>query len=63
MCKGEWCPIKDSCYRHACKADKYSQSYFVDSPFDGEKCEFYRAYETKNVWHNRCNKRWAVCGE
>ena len=38
MCTGEGCPIKNHCYRHIATPSDY-QSYFMESPWDGEKCE------------------------
>ena len=40
MCKGEDCPQKESCYRYTAVPDIY-QSYFVEPPNDGEKCNDY----------------------
>jgi len=39
-CNDKECPLKDKCYRYWSKADEY-QSYFVESPRDGDKCEHY----------------------
>ena len=47
MCMGEGCPVKNHCYRHIAKPSDY-QSYFVESPWDGEKCEM--------LWSDNANQ-------
>ena len=41
MCKGDQCPLKETCYRYKAKPSMY-QSYFVDIPLkeDGT-CEYF----------------------
>lgn len=45
MCKGEDCPLKDSCYRYVATPSEYRQSFFIEVPFieepDGTSCEYY----------------------
>lgn len=41
MCKGENCPLKENCYRYRAYPSECLQSYFINSPFDGEKCEYF----------------------
>ena len=49
MCKGEGCPIKNNCYRHIAKPSEY-QSYFEESPFDGERCEMFWGENATQVY-------------
>ena len=41
-CHGDWCPLRNTCYRYTSKADTY-QSYFMHTPYDEEnkRCEHY----------------------
>jgi len=41
MCTDSECPQKDTCHRFKVKPHKYMQSYFVESPREEEKCEYY----------------------
>lgn len=42
MCKGTSCPIKDSCYRHVAKPNRYLQTYFTTPPIkDRKQCDYY----------------------
>jgi hypothetical protein len=49
MCKGEGCPIKNNCYRNIAKPSEY-QSYFEESPFDGERCEMFWGENATQVY-------------
>lgn len=42
-CHGDFCPLKEECYRYTSPDSKYVQSYFMESPYDNEKqnCEHY----------------------
>ena len=40
MCNGDGCPLKRMCFRHNAKPSQ-RQSYFMESPYDGEKCDQY----------------------
>ena len=40
MCKGENCPLKQTCYRYNAKPSDY-QSYFMEPPVDNGKCEYF----------------------
>lgn len=44
MCRGENCPLKETCYRFTAIANEFRQSYFKDIPYNYEK-----------VW---CNEYW-----
>lgn len=46
MCGGAECPLKESCYRFTATPSEYSQSYFIDPPYDKE-------YET-------CGHYWEI---
>ena len=51
MCKGEGCPLKETCYRFTAEADEYRQSYFVTPPVKDGECNHY--WETnKNKQHD-----------
>jgi hypothetical protein len=39
-CKGEDCPIKESCKRFTAK-ESLMQSYFIESPIEDGKCKMY----------------------
>jgi len=54
MCRGEGCPIKKHCYRHIAKPDEL-QSYFVESPFDGQKCEMLWSDESERIYEQLKN--------
>lgn len=43
MCKGNDCPLKESCYRYTAIADELAQSYFMNPPYKEEenKCDHY----------------------
>lgn len=40
-CNDKDCPLKDTCYRYWSESDEYMQSYFTESPRNGDKCEHY----------------------
>jgi hypothetical protein len=50
-CKGEGCPIKESCYRFTAEASKYMQSYFFTPPFDGKTCEMYWGKQSESIYN------------
>jgi uncharacterized membrane protein len=47
MCQDHTCPVNKDCYRYTAPANEYSQSYFVNSPFDKttKECEYF--YDNK----------------
>jgi hypothetical protein len=48
MCKGEDCPMRESCYRY--KAEPNSmQSYFVNSPRVDDDCVFWTAIREDDI--------------
>ena len=48
MCKGNECPLKETCYRYKANPDHY-QSYFVDIPLkeDGTCDHFMEIWKSK----------------
>ena len=34
MCKGENCPMKETCYRYKATPNEHRQSYFIKPPFE-----------------------------
>ena len=50
MCMGEGCPIKNHCYRHIAKPSEFRQSYFMESPWDGEKCEMLWSENSQKIY-------------
>jgi hypothetical protein len=45
MCRDNECKDKVTCYRYNAPANKYYQSYFVNSPRKTDACEYYWDYE------------------
>lgn len=41
MCNDHNCPQKEDCYRYNAKPSQYSQSYFVSSPREEDKCNYF----------------------
>ena len=53
-CKGEGCPIKESCYRFTVEASEL-QSYFFTPPFDGKTCEMYWGKKSEFIYNELKN--------
>ncbi len=52
MCKGEYCHIKDNCYRYRAVPTEGRQSYFIDSPhLDESSCKHYWPIDNKPEGH------------
>lgn len=49
MCEGKECPIKNQCYRYTANPSDY-QSYFAESPWDGEKCEMFWGENAQGIY-------------
>ena len=50
MCKGTNCPKKNECYRFLATPSEYRQSYFIDPPYEKDKCdEFWNVVPIKGV--------------
>ena len=41
MCKAEDCPLKEKCRRYSAEELKLLQSYFSETQYKDEKCEYY----------------------
>ena len=42
ICKGDNCPIKETCYRFTATPSKWGQSYFVEAPIKEDKtCDYF----------------------
>jgi hypothetical protein len=56
MCKGNKCPLRETCYRYKAVANVPIQSY-IDSPYSvrEDKCDFY--WPTKILQHGKNNTR------
>lgn len=48
MCEGKGCPMKDTCYRHTAKPDKYRQSWLVKEPIKDGECSLYWRTDAKD---------------
>lgn len=55
MCKGEGCPIKNHCYRYTTKPSEFMQSYFKESPWDGERCEMVWSNQSQQIYEQLKN--------
>ena len=42
MCSGQDCPLKETCYRFTATPNEFSQSYFLNAPYNKETktCEY-----------------------
>lgn len=40
-CDDKSCPMKDECYRYKAISNEYRQSYFMESPRAGDKCNMF----------------------
>ena len=52
MCRGEGCPLKESCYRHKAKKSEYWQTYFVEVPYENGECKYYWKLEPLKTKQN-----------
>jgi hypothetical protein len=54
-CKGEDCPMKETCYRFTANANEFMQSYFMNAPIkEDDSCEYYwdnTEYPTEGTFH------------
>ena len=41
LCRGGTCPLRKKCHRHLAKPYRIGQSYFVEVPNKGGKCDYY----------------------
>lgn len=57
-CKGEGCPLKETCYRFTVEPNKFMQSYFMNAPIkEDNTCDYYWPNEDDNkkkrrAWHH-----------
>lgn len=42
MCEDKSCPMNGKCYRYLAIPSKYRQSYFIESPRQDERCEYFQ---------------------
>jgi hypothetical protein len=54
-CKGEGCPIKESCYRFTAQASLVWQSYLLTPPFDGKTCDMYWGKHSESIYNQLKN--------
>ena len=54
-CKGEDCPLKESCYRFTAEESLVWQSYFFTPPFDGDTCEMYWGKQSESIYNELKN--------
>ena len=54
MCEGKGCLIKNHCYRYTTNPSEY-QSYFAESPWDGEKCEMIWSNQSQQIYEQLKN--------
>ena len=50
-CKGDDCPMKETCYRFTAPADEY-QSYFVTPPIKDGKCNMYWGVDQQSIMNS-----------
>ena len=55
MCSDHNCPQKEDCYRYNAKPSEYSQSYFVGSPRENNKCDYF--WEMKKKPNNETEQK------
>lgn len=56
MCAGKGCDFKEKCYRHTAPKSKFNQSFFIASPIDKGKCDYYWNTEV-NVSNDKSDKK------
>ena len=49
ICKGEECPVKETCYRYTAKPNEYRQSYFTETPYKDGRCTHYWTEEQDKI--------------
>lgn len=40
-CSGDGCPVRSNCKRFTAKPNEYWQPYFIEVPFEDNKCEMF----------------------
>ena len=57
MCKGDNCPIKETCYRFAATPSKWRQSYFAETPIkEDNTCDHFM-----EIW-DKSKERMRISG-
>ena len=52
MCKGDGCPVKETCYRYTAKPNEYRQSYFVEVPYKDDVCDHFWGENQEQIWNS-----------
>jgi hypothetical protein len=47
MCSGNYCELKQLCYRYKAEPSKFRQSYFCKPPNKGLECDYFWEIKTK----------------
>ena len=50
MCKDNTCPKKEQCYRFTANKNEFWQSYFMASPREDEKCNYFWPLEESDEY-------------
>lgn len=50
-CGDELCPMKDKCRRYNAKENDYWQSWFSESPRDGDKCDMFWGDQSEAIFN------------
>ncbi len=59
MCKGDYCELRDNCYRFKAEPSEFRQSWFCKSPnLDSYYCDYY--WEVTNPIHKFNNGKGAT---
>lgn len=57
MCNGNYCELRETCYRYKSEPSKYRQSYFCKTPnTTSYDCEYYWEYCSKCHQYNDTHK-------
>ena len=52
MCNGDGCRARNHCYRFTATPSVYVQSWFVQTPCDNKKCDYYYEMEVDKMFYN-----------
>lgn len=55
-CTGDYCELKESCYRYKAKDNEYRQAYYIKAPIKNNKCNEYWQYCDKCHQFNGVHK-------
>lgn len=61
MCDDKTCPMRGKCYRYLAIQSTHRQSYFMESPRDNEKCDYFLAVQQRQRINEQklCDEKWA----